>query len=54
MHNYFFVDHHFSANSSHIHARLSQTYAEYPRYLEGFVLVYTFAASNYKIAKSQN
>ena len=38
--------HHFSAISSHFYARLSQTHTEYPTYLECFVVVCTFAASN--------
>ena len=42
---------HFSTLSSHFYARLSQTYAEYPRYFEGVQLLHTFAPSNSKKVK---
>ena len=37
---------HFFRISSQIHHRLSQTRAEYPRYLEGYVIRPTFALRN--------
>ena len=37
---------HFSAISSHICVHLSHTDAEYPRYLDDYVVVCTFATSN--------